>query len=83
MQPLHELLSRIRWDPEFGRGEFWIAYHDRVEGRLVRLPFRSVGFEEGNRFSFTAVDPDGTVRRVPFHRVRRVWKDGALIWSRP
>jgi uncharacterized protein (UPF0248 family) len=28
MTPLHELLNRIRWDPEFGRGQFKIGYLD-------------------------------------------------------
>jgi hypothetical protein len=28
MQPIHELLVRIRHDPEFGRGELVIGYFD-------------------------------------------------------
>lgn len=82
MRTLHEILSRIRWDPTFGDGDFWLAYHDRIEDRLVRIPFGRVVFGEGNRFGFTVIDPDGTPRTVPFHRVRRVWKNGELIWSR-
>ena len=35
MIPLHELLSRIHWDPEFGRGEFRIGYLDHVRHELV------------------------------------------------
>ncbi|MFN6960799.1 MAG: DUF504 domain-containing protein, partial [Rhodocyclaceae bacterium] len=37
MQPIHELLSRIRWDAEFGQGEFVIGYWDRVDRRLHRV----------------------------------------------
>jgi uncharacterized protein (UPF0248 family) len=29
------------------------------------------------------VDPDGGSHRVPFHRVREVYKDGHRIWHRP
>jgi uncharacterized protein (UPF0248 family) len=56
MTPIHELLHRIRWDPEFGHAEFKISYWDRVARRVVR---------------------------VPLHRVRAVWRNGALIWQRP
>ena len=56
MMPVQDLLHRIRWDPQFGKGEFEIGYDDRVAGRVVR---------------------------VPFWRVREVWRDGKLIWRRP
>lgn len=82
MEPLRRLLNRIRWDPEFGKAEFSLGYWDRVEGRILRVPLASVAFEEGNRFSFWVVGPDGTAHAVPLHRVRRVWRDGELIWSR-
>jgi uncharacterized protein (UPF0248 family) len=39
--------------------------------------------EPGNRFSFTAVEADGSVHDVPFHRVREVYRNGELIWQRP
>ncbi|MDD5322664.1 MAG: DUF504 domain-containing protein [Methylococcales bacterium] len=31
MNPIQNLLHRIRWGPEFGRGEFVIGYYDRIE----------------------------------------------------
>jgi hypothetical protein len=35
--PIHELLARIRWDPEFGRGRFEIGYLDHTrDGGLIR-----------------------------------------------
>lgn len=82
MTPIHELLARIRWDPAFGRGRFEIAYLDRRARRLVRLPLERLALEPGARFGFEAVEEDGSVHSVPFHRVRAVWRDGALIWSR-
>jgi len=30
VQPLEELLNRIKWDVEFGKAEFALAYYDRV-----------------------------------------------------
>jgi uncharacterized protein (UPF0248 family) len=81
MIPLHELLSRIRWDPEFGRGEFELAYLDRVEKRLLRVPLREVEVLPGHAFIRFA-DAAGELREVPLHRVREVYRDGVLIWQR-
>jgi uncharacterized protein (UPF0248 family) len=82
MVPIHELLARIRWDPEFGRARFEIAYFDRRKKALVRLPFERIRMPEEHRFAFEALEDDGSVHSVPYHRVREVWRDGALVWSR-
>ena len=37
--PIHELLSRIRWDPEFGRGRLEIGFFDRHEGVIHGVAF--------------------------------------------
>ena len=82
MIPIHELLARIRWDPEFGKGRFELAYLDRPTGALVRVPLERISMTPGAHFSFDAVEADGSVHNVPYHRVREVWRDGTLIWSR-
>ena len=79
MIPIHELLARIRWDPEFGQGRFELGYLDRVQRRILRVPLCELQFEPG-RFRFAG--PDGSMHEVPFHRVREVYRDGALIWHR-
>lgn len=30
MIPIHDLLSRIQWDREFGRDAFVLGYYDRI-----------------------------------------------------
>ena len=84
MIPIHELLARIRWDPEFGAARFEIAYLDRARRALVRLPLERIRVKEGEegRFGFEALEGDGSVHSVPYHRVRAVWRDGELLWSR-
>jgi uncharacterized protein (UPF0248 family) len=82
MIPIQDLLHRIQWDPEFGRAEFEIGYFDRVTREIVRVPFRRVHFEKGEHFAFEAIEEDGSVHSVPLHRVREVWRNGALIWQR-
>lgn len=82
MVPLQELLSRISWDPEFGHGEFRIGYLDHVRGGLVYVPLHETKRDPGNHFCFEVTDEKGVLQSVPFHRVKEVWKDGALIWKR-
>jgi uncharacterized protein (UPF0248 family) len=83
MIPIQQLLHRIRWDPEFGRGEFVIGYYDRVRRCIVQVPFARVQFDPEDHFRFTAVEADGSIHEVPLHRIREVYRDGELIWRRP
>jgi uncharacterized protein (UPF0248 family) len=83
MQPIHELLSRIRWDKEFGAARFELGYHDRVDDRILRVPLHEVVFPEDEQGVFELIDDEGRSIRIPFHRVREVWKDGQVIWQRP
>lgn len=82
MQPIHELLERIRWDPEFGKGEFVIGYYDRVLGGIVKVGLKDVQVEPGDHFFLQALDESGECHAVPYHRVREVYRDGRLIWHR-
>ena len=83
MQPIHELLSRIRWDTEFARGRFQIGYFDRVADRIVLVPFHEIRFPEGESEIFELLNDEGEAQSIPFHRVREVHKDGQVIWQRP
>ena len=83
MIPIHQLLSRIQWDEAFGDAHFEVAYHDRVGDRLIRVAFEKLELEQGNRFDFALTGPEGEPVRIPFHRVREVYRDGARIWNRP
>ena len=83
MIPIQELLSRIRWDPEFGRGKFIIGYYDRIDEQIMMVPLARIVFETGSHSAFEAIEADGSVHSVPYHRVREVYRDGELIWRRP
>jgi len=82
MIPIHELLNRIRWDESFGAAAFELGYYDRVEGDILRVPFKEVRFEPGDHFAFQVADREGEVHTVPLHRVKAVWRNGELIWHR-
>lgn len=82
MTPIQDLLNKIRWDKEFARGKFELGYFDRVEERVIIVPFQSLDFPPDSPGTFTLGDEEGKLHRVPFHRVREVWKDGQCIWRR-
>jgi uncharacterized protein (UPF0248 family) len=80
--PIQDVLHRIQWDPAWRASRFDIGYLDRVAGTILRVPFGQLRLEAGGRASLTVLDAEGAVVTVPLHRVRQVWRDGALIWER-
>jgi len=80
--PIHELLNRIRWDAEFARGNFELGYFDRMTKQVVVVPFGEISFPPDDLWTFQLMDENGRARRVPFHRVREVHRDGRRIWHR-
>ena len=82
MIPIQELLSRIRWDADFGRADFEIGYLDRIGQRVVRVPFKAITFAADDTFDFQFCDQEGETHSVPLHRIKEVYRDGDLIWHR-
>ncbi len=82
MMPIHKLLQRIRWDPRFRAGKFEIGYYDRLQRRILVVPLEAIEFPSATAMTFEFYDDEGERHRVPFHRVRRVWRDGRIIWER-
>jgi uncharacterized protein (UPF0248 family) len=83
MEPIQNLLSRIRWDPDFRVSSFEIGYLDHVERAVVRISLGRIRTDPGNRFFFDYEDEEGEIRSIPLHRIREVYRDGVLIWKRP
>ena len=82
MMTIEELLNRIRWDQEFGKGDFEIGYEDHIEQKVIRVQFQKIRFKEGNHLFFQVENAEGEIQTMPFHRVREVYKNGSLIWNR-
>ena len=79
---IQKLLSRVHWDADFSRGQFELGYFDRIEHRIIRVPFKEIEFPSADPGAFRIVDAAGRPQRVPFHRVREVYRDGQCIWRR-
>ena len=82
MQPVQDLLNRIRWDQRYADADFEIGYYDRIEDRIIRIPFAELCVPEDDHFAFEFLDSDGELHRVPFHRIREIHRNGRCIWSR-
>ena len=82
MQPIHELLHRIQWDPVFGQGQFELAFLDHTAQEHIRLPFAKITLVPGEHNFFHYQDEAGNEHSVPLHRIKSVYKNGELIWHR-
>jgi uncharacterized protein (UPF0248 family) len=82
MITIRALFSRIRWDQAYRQGEFAIGYYDRVENRVIVVPFAAVWFDPDDRFAMQLTTADGQVHSIPLHRVCLVSRNGTLIWER-
>ncbi|MCK4950666.1 MAG: DUF504 domain-containing protein [Gammaproteobacteria bacterium] len=82
MQTIRELLDRIHWDQEFGKGEFELGFFDRIEQKIIRLPLKKIQLIPKDHYFFHYIDDEGTEHSVPFHRIKSVYKDGERIWHR-
>jgi uncharacterized protein (UPF0248 family) len=81
MQSIRDLLNQIRWDRNF-TGDFEIAFLDRTKPELERLAVRDMR-ETDSPFTFGFVNDAGGLVAIPLHRIRQVYRNGTLIWSRP
>ncbi|MFO7603489.1 MAG: DUF504 domain-containing protein, partial [Gammaproteobacteria bacterium] len=61
---------------------FVIGYFDRVENRIIRVRFQDIAFPSDEGDTFQVADEEGHLHRIPYHRVKEVYKDGELIWLR-
>jgi uncharacterized protein (UPF0248 family) len=82
MKPIQDILNRIRWDPDFGNARFEIGYYDRLEDRVILVPFTEVWFSEEDHHAFELIDDEGAGHTIPYHRVRDVYRNGKRIWHR-
>lgn len=82
MQPVHEILNRIRWDKNLADDDFKIGYYDRLEQRMIVVAFKDIIFPKGDHFAFDVIDLEGELHSVPYHRVKAVYRNDRLIWHR-
>jgi len=78
MQPIHELLNKIKWDKREDPEQYSIFYFDRILRKLIKIPYDKIKRIEG---SFMILD-NGEESNIPLHRIKKVVKDSAVVWER-
>jgi uncharacterized protein (UPF0248 family) len=76
---IKKLLDRIRWDFSFSQAYFELEYEDRVSG-LVRIALDRIVSIDSQYF--TVEDQYFGKITIPLHRIRKVYRNGELIWRR-
>jgi uncharacterized protein (UPF0248 family) len=82
MKTVQEILNRIRWDEDFAKHKFAIAYYDRLKQELITVDFNELQFSADDHFSFYVIDAFGATHSVPYHRVKAIYCDDVVIWHR-
>ena len=79
MQPIKDLINKIKWDKRENPDWYSIVYEDRVEKKYKEIKYNEIKKIEGG---FMVLDKDGEEVNIPMHRVRFVKKKNKLIWKR-
>lgn len=78
MQPIHELLNKIKWDKRENPKDYFIFYYDRILNALIKIPYNKIKKIEG---SFMVLDNEEE-SNVPLHRIKKVMKNERIVWER-
>ena len=78
MQPIHELLNKIKWDKRENSKQYSVFYFDRILRKLIKIPYDKIKRMEGR---FMVLDDDEE-SNIPLHRIKKVAKDNVVVWER-
>jgi len=78
MQPIHDLLNKIKWDKRENPKQYSIFYYDRILKKLIKIPYAKIKRIEG---SFMVLG-DEEESNVPLHRIKKVARDNIVVWER-
>ena len=79
MIPIHELISKIKWDQNENPEAYSLFYYDRIKKSLIEFKFTEI---ERIEDSFIKIFRDLELISIPFHRIKQVKKEGKIIWER-
>jgi len=74
-----DLINKIKWDEKENPEDYTIAYQDRIQNKLIEIPYTKIKRLEG---TFMIIDQDGEETNIPTHRIKQVKKKRKIIWQR-
>lgn len=78
MQPIQDLLNKIKWDKRENPQKYSIFYFDRVLNKLIEIPYAKLKKIEG---SFMVLNNEEE-SNIPLHRIKKVAKNNIIVWQR-
>jgi uncharacterized protein (UPF0248 family) len=72
-------MSRILWDQKERKEDYEIGIIDRFTKDISFIPASSIEKTEGR---FVMLRTDEGIVEIPFHRIRKVRKNGSVVWKR-
>ena len=77
MKPIQDLLNKIKWTGE-DITQYTLGVYDRVQDKIIEIPLKDITVEH----NILIVMQNGRHVDIPFHRIRKVWKNKELLWAR-
>ena len=78
MQPIQDLLNKIKWDKRENPEQYSIFYFDRILNKLIKIPYTKIKRIEGTFMILNNEEESN----IPLHRVKKVAKDNIVFWER-
>mgnify|MGYP001587290988 CR=1 FL=1 len=78
MQPIKDLLNKIKWDKRENPEQYSIFYLDRILNKLIQIPYTKIKKLEG---SFMVLSNEEE-SNIPLHRIKKVMKNNIVVWER-
>ena len=78
MQPIQNLLNKIKWDKRENPEQYIIFYFDRILNKLIKIPYTKIKRLEG---SFMALVNEEEPN-IPLHRIKKVMKNNVIVGER-
>ncbi len=79
MEPITNIINRIKWDKREDPSDYVIGYEDRVSKKVIEVKFTEIKRIEDN---FMVLERNMEEVSIPLHRIRVVKKKGNAVWER-
>lgn len=80
MEPIINIINKIKWDKRESPEDYTIGYEDRVSKQIIEVKFAEIKRIEDN---FMVLERNLEEVSIPLHRVRVVKKKEEVVWKRP
>ncbi|HEC88114.1 MAG: DUF504 domain-containing protein [Methanomicrobia archaeon] len=77
MKHLTDIINKIRWDKRENEEDYSFGY---LDNGIQNFDFKSIDFEQSTKFAL-AVKTEHEIKFIPFHKIKRVYRKGEIVWE--